>query len=293
MYLSIRDCMTAWATELPALGGLRELGVDSVELELSAEFDLARLDTPERVPVKTDADIAAYREHLKSIGIRPCALLTACDFSAATLEANVKWVARSIEIAHGIGAPAVRIDSAMARERELDFGERVELFAQGLGESLRRTKGLSVTLGIENHGFQGNNLAFLLNIFKRVESPRLGMTLDTGNFYWRGYPLSEVYGILALLAPYAKHTHLKNIRYPESMRETTREAGWGYEQHVCPLDEGDIQHARVVKMLADAGYTGDLCIEDESLGHYAPGEERLGVLGRDVRHVQDLLAPHA
>ena len=35
--------------------------------------------------------------------------------------------------------------------------------------------------------------------------------MDTGNFYWRGYPLSEVYGILEVLAPFAKHTHLKGI----------------------------------------------------------------------------------
>jgi len=104
-------------------------------------------------------------------------------------------------------------------------------------------------MGIENHGFQGNNLAFQLSVYKQVGSKRLGSTLDTGNFYWRGYPLSEVYGILEIMAPYAKHTHLKNIKYPEELREKTREAGWEYEKYVAPLDEGDIDHALVLRFL--------------------------------------------
>jgi sugar phosphate isomerase/epimerase len=178
----------------------------------------------------------------------------------------------------------------MRRERELDFGERVELFASNLKAVLDRTAGSKVTMGIENHGYQGNNLAFQLNVYKSVGSDRLGSTMDTGNFYWRGYPLSEVYGILRILAPYAKHTHLKNIRYPEDQREIMREGGWGYEQYVAPLDEGDIDHAKVVQILADAGYAGDICIEDESLGHYKTPEERIAVLERDVAHVKQIIA---
>ena len=108
--------------------------------------------------------------------------------------------------------------------------------------------------------------------------------MDTGNFYWRGYPLSEVYGILRILAPYTKHTHLKNIKYPEDQREITREAGWEYGTYVSPLDEGDIDHAKVLELLAEAGYDEDICIEDESLGHCKTPEERIAVLERDVAH---------
>jgi len=144
-------------------------------------------------------------------------------------------------------------------------------------------------MGIENHGFQGNNLAFQLNVYKAVGSDRLGSTMDTGNFYWRGYPLSEVYGILRILGPYTKHTHLKNINYPEETRETMREAGWEYDTYVSPLDEGDIDHAKVLRILADAGYDGDVCIEDESLGHYKSAEERIAVLERDVAHVKQII----
>ena len=126
-------------------------------------------------------------------------------------------------------------------------------------------------------------------MYQQVGSDRLGSTLDTGNFYWRGYPLSEVYGILRVLAPYSKHTHVKNINYPEDKREMVREAGWEYTTYFSPLDEGDIDIAKVVKMLVDAGYTGDICIEDESIGKCKSPEERVAVLERDVAHIRKII----
>jgi sugar phosphate isomerase/epimerase len=91
-------------------------------------------------------------------------------------------VARAIEIADLLSASSVRIDSAMSKEKQLDFETRVKIFVEGLGGALERTSGSKVTLGIENHGFQGNNLAFLLNTFQQVGSDRLGSTLDVATF---------------------------------------------------------------------------------------------------------------
>ncbi len=288
MYCSIRDCMIIDNFPTP-YEGLRHLGINAVEIELSRAFEVCTLHAREKIMLNTDEDAVAYRKHLDNLDIRPASFLTACDFSAGDQEENIRWVVRALELASILGMDNIRIDSAMARELELTFGERVELFSAGLQEVLQRTSGLSVAMGIENHGFQGNNLAFLLNVFRQVDSDRLGSTLDTGNFYWRGYPLSEVYGILRVLAPYAKHTHLKNIRYPEEVREKTREAGWEYETYVSPLDEGDVDHSVVLDILREAGYRGDLCIEDESLGKYPKGEARIQVLERDAAYVKGLI----
>ncbi len=288
MYCSVRDAVLMEAFETP-LAGLRHLDLYAIELELNDRFEVAGLENGGRVPLATDADAEAYRKHADALGVEPCSLLTACDFSSGTPGQNVQWLVRAVELASLIGASSVRIDSFMSKERELDFGARVELFAGQLRDVVAATEGVSVTMGIENHGYQGNNLAWQLNVYDAVGSDRLGCTLDTGNFYWRGYPLSEVYGILNILAPYAKHTHLKNIRYPQETREQSREAGWKYGEYVCPLEEGDIDHARVVELLRKAKYQGDLCIEDESLGKLAP-EARVPALERDVAHVQGLLA---
>lgn len=289
MILSLRDSMVGEEVFPTRIEGLRRLNVDAIELNLARDFTVHALDSNEKIALNTDGDVAVFKRHVEELGVRICAVLTACDFSAGDMEGNIAWIARAIEIAGLLGAPVVRIDSAMSKERELDFEARVALFVQGLKGALDRTSDLKVALGVENHGFQGNNLAFLLNVFQQVGSERLGSTLDTGNFYWRGYPLSEVYGILRVLAPYAKHTHVKNIHYPEPKREIIREAGWEYGKYCCSLDEGDIDIAKVVDILAAAGYVGDICIEDESIGNCKTPAERISVLERDVAHVQRIL----
>ena len=62
-----------------------------------------------------------------------------------------------------------------------------------------------------------------------------------------------------------------------------------YARYVCPLDEGDISLEKVLGILKDAGYKGDLCIEDESLGKWTTSSERIAVLKRDVSHLQNIL----
>jgi sugar phosphate isomerase/epimerase len=211
MFISVREGMID-AKDFPhPVDVLKQIGVNSIELTLGRDFSVRTMDTGEKVILTTDDDVKTYRANIEKLGLRVQTVMTSCDFSAGDKESNIAWIARAIEIADLLGAPSVRIDSAMSKEKELNFEERVNLFVEGLGGALKRTENSKVTLGIENHGFQGNNLAFLLNVFMKTGSDRLGSTMDVGNFYWRGYPLSEVYGILRVLAPHAKHTHVKNI----------------------------------------------------------------------------------
>ena len=289
MYTSIRDAFLGDNVFPTAVEGLRRLGINAIELNLSRDFTAASLESNERVSLRSDDEVKAFRQRADKLGVRVCSVMTACDFSAGDMDANIAWIARAIEIADLLGASCVRVDSAMAKEKELDFETRVRLFVDGLGGAIKRTPDSKVTLGIENHGFQGNNLAFLLNVFQQVNSDRLGSTLDLCNFYWRGYPLSEVYGILRVLAPYAKHAHVKSIRYPAEQREVTREPGWEYAKYACPLDEGDIDLAKVVAMLRHAGYRNDICLEDESLGKCPTPAERAAILERDVAHIRRVL----
>lgn len=288
MYVAIRDCMVRINEFETPVDAFRFLGVDATEIELTRQFEVCAMHTKKTLVLDTDQDASNYARHLKELNIRPAAFLTACDFSKGDMDENVTWIARAVELAAILEMPAIRIDSAMSRERELTFGERVDIFSKALGAVLERTSGVKVAMGIENHGFQGNNLAFLLNVFKQVGSERLGSTLDTGNFYWRGYPLSEVYGILRVLAPYAKHTHIKNINYPEDQREVTREAGWEYTKYFALIPDGDIDHAKVLEILAQAGYDGDICLEDESLSELK-GEERRQGLKKDIDYLKQIV----
>ncbi|MDZ4857632.1 MAG: TIM barrel protein [Candidatus Hydrogenedentes bacterium] len=290
MYLSIRDEMVSGGEFESPIAGLRHLGIGAVELHLDDEFRVISLDSGEQYTLFSDSEAQTYGEHIHGLGVRCCALLTARDLSKSSRDENIQWLGRAVGIAQALGAGSVRIDSVMGRENDMTFGERVEIFRDVLSEVLLSTSGSHVNLAIENHGVLGNNLAFLLNVLESVDSDRLGLTLDTANFYWRGYPLGEVYGILKLLAPYARHTHAKNIAYPREKREIVREIGWEYGTYMSPLDEGDIDHGLVLRMLAGAGYRGDVCIENESLGRFAPGAERVAILERDAAHIRELIA---
>jgi sugar phosphate isomerase/epimerase len=138
--------------------------------------------------------------------------------------------------------------------------------AEGVeAEIIADTEPTGVAFAIENHGTTTNDPAFLATLFKKVGSQRLGLTLDTANFYWFGHPLSKVYELYEAFAPRVSHTHCKSIHYPAAEREKHRPVGWKYAQYACPIGEGDIDFARVAAILHKAGYKNDLCIEDESI----------------------------
>lgn len=288
MYISIRDGIVMHAKYPSLAQGLRELGVQAVELNYGRDREVTALDASEQRRLDSPEAVRRYKEHLDEHGVRPSAFLLATNFNQPHLEAEVGWVIGAVRAAHMLGMAAVRVDSAMSGERELPMEQRVARYVEGIKRVLQQTADTPVALGVENHGFQGNDPEWLDSLFARVDSPRFGMTLDTGNFYWAGHPLDRVYQILEHFAPLTKHTHAKNIAYPPQMRNTQREMGYEYGKYVAPLDEGDIDHRRVARILKQAGYEGDLCIEDESLGHYTEAEQR-EVLRRDVEHFREVL----
>jgi len=290
MYASIRDGTVLDAKYANILEGLKALGLSAIEANFDRDSALPSLVDPKVfLPVTTAAQIAAYKKHLAEHGVTISAFLLANNLNADDLDAELAWMERAIRAAHALGVPAVRIDSAMKGQQELPFDVRVQKFVSGIRRLVDATKDAPVDMGIENHGYQGNDPTFLHGVFDGVGSSRLGMTLDTGNFYWRGHALDKTYKVIEEFAPLAKHTHIKNINYPADKRNTTREMGWEYGKYVCPIPDGDVDHAKVVGFLRKAGYARDLCIEDESLGKFSP-DERKKVLGRDAAYIKGLAA---
>lgn len=291
MYVSIRDDILLATGFQHIAEGLRYYGIDGVELAVDREYRVHALTpTPERprLHLNNDNDVAELGTQAQREGIRISAFLLPNNFNAPDIAKELAWIVRVVEVAAALGVPAVRIDAIMHGERDLPLEEREEIFARGVNHVLSKTEGLPVDLGIENHGFQGNDPGFLDGLMAKVNSPRLGLTMDTGNFYWAGHPLSRVYQILEHLAPVAKHTHIKNIRYPEEIRETQRELGYEYGKYVSPITQGDIDHAKVVGFLKAVGYNRDLCLEDESLGKYDEAGRRANIQAA-VDYFQGLL----
>lgn len=277
MYLSVRDDIVFAAGYATLAEGLRDLNIPGVELFVH-EDDTVPAIAPEgdkkRLKLTDPADLAALQAQAKANNVRISALCMGNDFNADDKEFQVAWAVRAVKAAQQLGAPAVRIDAIMHGERDLPLEQRYALVANAIKRILAETADTGVDLGIENHGFQGNDPEFIRGLLAAVGSPRLGLTLDSGNFYWRGWPLSRVYEIFEEFAPNVKHTHIKNIAYPPEMRETQREVGYEYGKYASPIHEGDIDHSRYIATLKKAGYDRDICLEDESMGKYDKAQYR-------------------
>ncbi|MBD3174687.1 MAG: TIM barrel protein [Armatimonadia bacterium] len=292
MYAAIRDGVLLHAGYKTIGEGLRELDIQGIELAIDRDMTVHAIDPAEngdRLDLSRPEGIDALRSQCRMYKARICALLMANNFGADDVDFEVQWTVDTAKAAAVLGVPVVRIDAIMHGEKELPLEKRQDIFHGAMARILDATADLDVEFGIENHGYQGNDPEFLEGVFERAGNPRLGLTMDTGNFYWWGHPLDEVYKILERLAPHTKHTHVKNINYPPETRQEHREMGWEYGKYVSPIPDGDIDHTKLVGYLKAIGYDRDFTIEDESLGKFAEGEGRLEVVRRDVEYVKSIL----
>lgn len=287
MYLSIRDetIRTAGYTNLKE--ALKDLEIDSVEIAYKRKDEVIDLEG-RTLDMKNENEREIFKKQFAENRIKISAFLMSNNFRNKDIEEELSWAIRCIKFAQELGINIVRIDVLMEGERNISTEEAKNQAVKCLRYILENTE--NIELAIENHGFHANNPEFIFGVLKEVNSPRLGVTMDTGNFYWSGKPLQEVYKILENLAPYTKHTHLKNISYPEDVREKIRPVGWEYGKYVCPIFAGDIDHQRIINFLKKAGYSGDLTIEDESLGKFLLKEERIEILKKDVSYLKNILS---
>jgi len=293
MYVSIRDFAVLWLGYKEVISGVKDLGIEGFELYVGRNLK-GEIYRDMEVVVSSGFDVSTeekrkrFAEKLESEGVKVCAILVENDFGREDAEAEIKWVVDACKVAQEIGVNVVRINSVMRVKPDVPEENYVKRTVGCVKEILKRTSDLEVSLAMENHGFIGNKREFISKILQEVNSERMGLTLDTGNFYWYGYPLAEVYEIIDSFASYVKHTHLKNLKFSVERRNVMRKPGEGWPKTAAPLYEGDIDLGRIVESLRKAGYDGDLTIEDESLGNYKP-EERLTIIKKDIEHVKSLL----
>lgn len=288
MYVSIRDDVLRQAGYASMAEGLKDLKLDSVEVEFFRDYSVWDTAGWNKISFAPKDAAKTIKNSYGENKIKICAFLLHNNFNCAEPQKEVQWVIDVIKTAEALKIPAIRIDAITQGEKEESFEVRVTRFVDCMRRALAATSTSKVTLGIENHGIQGNDPAFLKQVIERVGNERLGVNMDTGNFYWNGFPLNEVYNVLRSVAKHTKHTHVKNIRYPEEMRQQKRANGWEYGKYVSPIYEGDIDHKQVVAILKQAGYNGPLTIEDECLGKL-DADRKKEVLRKDAAYLKNLL----
>jgi len=281
---SCRDSNLKATGEKDCWSALRKIGAEGVEATIGEDLSFPVLFHPDRkYSAATPEGIQRLAADLEAAGQKITAFCTYNRYEERP-EFEIDWGTKVARAAQALGVKAIRIDVV---PRKLAKAEFLKSSIRTLGRLLEATQSTGVAFGIENHGNTTNDPGFLKALFGGVGSPRLGLTLDTGNFYWFGHPLSKLYEIFETFASRVFHTHCKNIKFPEEKREQQRPVGWEYAKYNCPIYEGDVDFRRLVAILRKAGYANDLCVEDESLGRF-PASERAEVLAKEIRFLKSL-----
>lgn len=181
---------------------------------------------------------------------------------------------RCIELAHEMGIPSIRLNSGrwgtipsfddlMAHrgiEPPLEGYTDDDAFAwciDSIEKCLPKAQQCGVLLALENHWGLTYAPEGVLRIAQAVDSPWLGVLMDTGNF------LEEPYDKLEVLAPHADFVQAKTYL-------------GGGEWYDLNLD-----YDRIAQILFDANYTGYISLEFEGKEHADTGVPKsLDVLRR-------------
>jgi len=260
----------------------KTVGAEAIEVTVDDKFEMPLLSNPQQpYSVANPDEIKRLTADLKKAGRKISAFCVASRFDARP-DFEVEFGAKLARIAQQMGIKAIRLDVVSYKIPPDQF---LDTAVAGVKKLMAATEGVDVRFGVENHGPCGNDPAYMQPLLER--NPRLGVTLDTGNLYWFGHPLSKVYELIETYAPRVVHTHCKNIGYPADQREVRRKMGWEYAKYEAPVDHGDIDFSRVIKILHKAGYAGDFCVENETLGRL-PESERATVLGSEIAYLKKL-----
>jgi sugar phosphate isomerase/epimerase len=169
---------------------------------------------------------------------------------------NIDITIASIEMAYVLGIPTVRINTGRWGTSK-DFDELMKnrgiepplpgyadedafpWVIESIERCLPAAEKCGVVLGLENHWGLARTPEGLLRIVNAVNSPWLGVTLDTGNF------LEDPYQRIEKIAPKATHVHAKTY-YGGGMWYTL-----------------DLDYARIAAILRKANYRGYISLEFE------------------------------
>lgn len=223
----------------------QETGAGYIELQLS---DVCENDN-------FDEDRAALvRRQVESYGLKVSALAARNDFVQGDPNAVAFQVDRMRRVAH---LATILCDEPILRSEGGAPKDSVppELWCDALYECFARCTDfadkMGVTLAIDNHGVVTNNGDLLLALLKRVHHPRIGSNLDTMNFRWAANSIEDCNRFYKELAPYVKHTHLKDG------------SGSFKEYRGAALGEGEIDLAHALQCLEGVGYDGVYLAEYE------------------------------
>lgn len=151
---------------------------------------------------------------------------------------------KAIELAHIVGSPILNINSGILRP-EVSPELADQYFTEGMEELLKESGDIILVLEQEPGFFVGTTKT-AVHYIKQFDTPKLRFNLDIGHVFCCETE-EDCYANVETSLPYTRHIHVEDIKN-------------GIHFHEIP-GEGDIDFARIVKMIEDSGYQEYVCVE--------------------------------
>lgn len=218
------------------------------------EWDVDGLDmTVYWVPNTEPAWLHSLRRLAYRCGIQIYSIAVRTELTRAEQkdrDAEVENIRRWVDVASALGAGHIRVFGGAVPKGATEE-QAVPWVAECLQRGAEYAGAHGVILGLENHGGITLRAERILEIVRKVNSPWVGINLDTGNFPqdpWRQ---------MEMCLPYAVNVQVKS--------EMVHEDG----------KRGPQDWDRVVKLVASGGYKGFLSLEYEAREPAATAVPRL------------------
>lgn len=154
-----------------------------------------------------------------------------------------------------IGADVMRVVASSLMFRFEPHAPQIEILSGWFKEAVKVAEEYGVKLAVENHiDYTSDECVELLD---RVDSPWLGLNLDTGNFLRL---LDDPVEGARKLAPRVLATHIKDLKPVKGV-----DARAWYFFSSTPVGDGLVDNQALAQILYDAGYKGFLAVETDSL----------------------------
>jgi sugar phosphate isomerase/epimerase len=154
-----------------------------------------------------------------------------------------------------IGADVMRVVASSLVFRFEPHGPQIDILVDWFEEAVKVAEEYDVKLAVENHiDYTADECVELL---ERVDSPYLGLNLDTGNFLRL---LDDPVEGARKLADRVYATHIKDLMPVKGLNATE----W-YFFSSTPVGKGLVDNQKLAQILYDANYQGFLAVETDSL----------------------------
>ncbi|MBN1673186.1 MAG: sugar phosphate isomerase/epimerase [Kiritimatiellae bacterium] len=289
MFLGMRDVL-AHRTIGDDYSVFKTLGITAMEVRIERDLTLQFLGE-QHFSIADAESRERLLAHVTWRGVAIKGLLLCTKFDGS--EDETRWVRESARFAHELGLESIRVDCGRPDPGDAAGRDRLRAELTPVFETLLDAAGeFGVKLALENHGQWTNQPEVMCALLDQFAARGLRLCLDTGNFYCTGQrPLREVYAAMARFGESVTTTHVKNASYPAEVRETKRDSEqFPYKNHSILIEQGDIDHAKVFRILKDAGYDGGWFYEDEALYRVPEGTDKAAAMRTTLAALKQDLA---